>query len=288
MTPERRRNRIRLGAAVVILAVVIGAGVFATSLFGTAATQSQTNTAINSTAASCSPTNDLAAPRHFAFNIAVNYTGKWGATVTGYSGVATPAFVDCYTGTGAGFIYLSDWNQGGMATLHVVAEKTDSGGGNLSISMTFGSSNSTTLTNSTSLPHGSAMIAATMLGEAAIVSSGTVTASVPVESQLYDVTFRQSGACSPLAYVAPWSVTLGNETVAEPSNATLPIPGGPYLAGPQYQGLSTIVFSVPNGIYQYSLAPSGAFAQAAGSVTVNGSDVSIEVNGPVLSCATTH
>ena len=123
MTPKARRDRIRLGAAVVILAVVIGAGIFATSLFGTATTQPQTNTAINTAAASCSPTNDLAAPRHFAFNIAVNYTGKWGATVTGYSGVATPAFVDCYTGSGVGLIYVSDWNQGGQATLHLVAEE---------------------------------------------------------------------------------------------------------------------------------------------------------------------
>src|SRR5271169_2863963 len=180
MTADSPRNYARLGAAVVILVVIIGAGIFATSLFETAAKQSQSAAGTATTNASCTPTNDLAAPRHFAFNVAVNYTGKWGATVTGYSGVATPAFVECYTGNGLGFIYLSDWNQGGQAILQVVAQKTDSGNGNLSVSATFGSSNSTTRTNSTSLPDGSATVTATMLGEAAIVQSGAVTTPVPV------------------------------------------------------------------------------------------------------------
>ena len=286
MTPEAPRNYTRLGAAIVIAAVVIGAGIFASTLFATVTTAPQ-KTATVATTTSCSPTGDLAAPRHFAFNIAVNYTGKWEASAEGYSGT-TPAFIDCYTGSGVGLIYLSDWNQGGRATLQVVAEKTDEGTGNLSIRMTFGASNSMTQTNSTSLPHGSATITATMLGEAAVVSNGTLETSSAAETQLYDVTFHQSGACSPLAYVAPWSVTLGNETVAEPSNTTLPIPGGSYAAGPENQNLSTIAFSVPDGVYQYSLSPSGAFASPVGSVTVNGSDVSIEVNGPVVSCTTTH
>ena len=287
MTPEAPRNYTRLGAAIVIAAVVIGAGVFASTLFATATMTPQKVTTTTLATTSCSPTGDFAAPRHFAFNIAVNYTGQWEATAEGYSGT-TPAFIDCYTGNGVGLIYLSDWNQGGRATLQVVAEKTDDSNGNLSISITFGASNSMTQTNSTSLPHGSATITATILGEAAVVSNGTLTTSSDAEARLYDVTFHQSGACSPLAYVAPWSVTLGNETIAEPSNATLPISGGSYAAGPENQNLSTIAFSVPDGVYQYSLSPSGAFASPVGSVTVNGSDVSVEVNGPVVSCTTIH
>ena len=127
-----------------------------------------------------------------------------------------------------------------------------------------------------------------MLGEAAVASNGTLTTSSGAEARLYDVTFHQSGACSPLAYVAPWSVTLGNETIEEPSNATLPIPGGSYAAGPENQNLSTIAFSVPDGVYQYSVSPAGAFASPVGSIAVNGSDISIEVSGPVVSCTTTH
>jgi hypothetical protein len=285
MTPGAPHNYTRLAAAIVIAAVVIGAGIFASTLFATVTTPQKTATSTLTTA-SCSPTGDFAPPRHFAFNIAVNYTGQWEATAEGYSGT-TPAFIDCYRGSGVGLIYLSDWNQGGRATLQVVAEKTDDGSGNLSISMTFGASNSMTQTNSTTLLHGTATITATMLGEAAVASNGTVTTSSGLEMRLYDVTFHQSGACSPLAYVAPWSVTLGNETVAEPSNATLPIPGGPYAGGPENQNLSTIVFSVPDGVYQYALSPSGAFALPVGSVTVNGSDVSVEVEGPLFSCTAT-
>jgi hypothetical protein len=296
MTPAAPRSYLRLVGLVVIAAAVVGAGIFASTLFGTATKTPQSVTTAPAATASCSPTGDLAAPRHFAFNVAVNYTGPWRATASGYSvtggangasPVATPAFVDCYTGDGVGLIYLSDWNQGGQATLRVAAEKTDSGSGNLSISITFGASNSMTETNSTSLPKGSATVTATMLGEAAVASNFTLTTSPAGGARLYDVTFHQSGACSPLAYVAPWSVTLDNQTIAEPSNATLPIPGGPYAAGPDFQNLSTIAFSVPNGLYQYSLSPSGAFAQPAGTVTVDGSDVSIEVDGPVLSCTTT-
>jgi len=296
MTPAAPRSFLRLGALVVIAAAVIGAGIFASTLFGTATTTPQSAATAPAATTSCSPTGDLAAPRHFAFNVAVNYTGPWRATASAYSltggangspVVETPAFVDCYTGNGVGLIYLSDWNQGGKATLQVVAEKADSGSGNLSISITFGASSFMTEKNSTSLPKGSATVTATMLGEAAVASNFTLTASGPGGTRLYDVTFHQSGACSPLAYVAPWSVTLANQTIAEPSNATLPIPGGPYAGGPQFQNLSTIAFSVPNGLYQYRLSPSGAFAQPTGSVMVNASDVSIEVSGPVLSCATT-
>ena len=290
MTPAPPRNYARLGAMVVIAAVVIGAGIFAsTLLFGTATKTPQTVVTAPATS-SCSPTGDLAAPRHFAFNIAVNYTGRWEATATGYSptGGATttaPAFIDCYTGSGVGLIYLSDWNQGGQATLKVVAEKADSGIGNLSISVTFGASNSMTETNSTSLPGGSATITATMLGEAAVVSNFTSTTSAPGGTRLYQVTFRQSGSCSPPAYLAPWSVTLGNETIAEPSTATLPIQNGTYIAEPRYQNVSTIAFSVPDGVYQYRLAPFGAFSPDSGSVTVDGADVSMTVNGPILVCA---
>lgn len=285
MTPAAPRNYARLGAAIVIAAVVIGAGIFASTLFGTATTP-QTVATAPTTATSCSPTGDLAAPRRFAFNIAVNYTGLWNATAEGYSGT-TPAFIDCYTGSGVGLIYLSDWNQGGRATLRVVAEKTYPGSGNLTISMTFGASNFMTEANSTSLPKGSATITATMLGEKAVLSNFTATTSAAGGTQLYEVTFHQSGACSPLAYVAPWSVTLGNETIAEPSAASLPIQNGTYFAGPQYQNLSTIAFSVPDGVYQYKLAPYGAFGPNSGGVTVDGADVSIPANGPILSCAVT-
>jgi hypothetical protein len=292
MTPAAPRSYARLGAMVVIAAVVIGAGIFASTLFGTATKAPQT-AATAPTTSSCSPTSDLAAPRRFAFNIAVNYTGRWEATATGYSPTAgangaTPAFVDCYTGSGVGLIYLSDWNEGGQATLQLVAEKTDSGGGNLTISVTFGASNSMTEANSTSLPEGSATVTATMLGEAAVVSNFTATTSSAGATRLYDVTFLQEGDCSPPVYVLPWSVTLGNETIAQPSNATLPIKSPPSTYGPANQSLTTIAFSVPDGVYQYTISPPGTFSSDSGSITVNGAGVLVMVYGPAIGCRTTQ
>ena len=142
-------------------------------------------------------TGDLAAPRHFAFNIAVNYTGHWNATAEGYSST-TPAFIDCYTGSGVGLIYLSDWNQGGRATLHVVAEKDGLRQREPEHQHErSAASNSMTETNSTSLPQGSATITATMLGEAAVRLELHPRPPRCRRAQLYDVTFHQSGACSP-------------------------------------------------------------------------------------------
>lgn len=285
MTQAAPRNYARLGAAIIIAAVVIGAGIFASTLFGTVTTPQSAATA-PTTATSCSPAGDMVAPRHFAFNVAVNYTGRWNATAEGYSGT-TPAFIDCYTGSGVGLIYLSDWNQGGRATLQVVAEKADPGNGNLTISVSFGASKFMTETNSTSLPRGSATITATMLGEAAVVSNFTLTTSAAGGTRLYDVTFQQAAYCSPPVYAAPWAVTLGNETVAQPSNATLPMTSGSSILNQNDPSLSTIVFSVPDGTYRYTISPSGEFSSDSGSLTVNGTGVLVMVNGPAIGCKTT-
>ena len=118
--------------------------------------------------------------------------------------------------------------------------------------------------------------------------STTLTTTVYSESGLYNVTFEQIGACSPPVYTVPWSVTLGGKTQAEPPNTPLPIANGSYSAGPEPPGLYTIVFtSVPDGVYQYKIAPSGPFYTTSGTVTVNGTNVSVPVNGPVVSCRIT-
>jgi hypothetical protein len=115
----------------------------------------------------------------------------------------------------------------------------------------------------------------------------TSTYSTPA-NKLYNVIFQQGGACSPPVYTIPWSVTLGNKTEAEPPNTPLPIANGSYSAGPEPPSLYTIVFaSVPNGTYLYKIAPSGPFYITSGTVTVNGTDVSVPVEGPVVSCTTT-
>ncbi len=105
---------------------------------------------------------------------------------------------------------------------------------------------------------------------------------------VYTVTFQQIGACSPAVYTVPWSVTLNGVTEARPPNTPLPIANGSYTAGPEQPYYYTIVFtSIPDGVYQYRIAPSGPFTILSGTVTVNGADVSVPVYGPVVACTTT-
>jgi hypothetical protein len=285
--PPRRYGRFV--AVALVVAIVVGASLYAYSYTGTTPAQTRST---STTTTSCYTANDLANPVHYAFTIAVNYTGQWKATAVGYSGAgennssaANPFFVDCFTGSGVGLIHFSDWNPGGQATLQVAAQKADASSGNLTVTMTYGSSNSLTTTNSTVLPSGSATTTGTMVGSTA-VASGPATPLVSTSTagtQLYDVTFMQAGDCSPSEYVAPWSVTLGSETIAQPANGTLPATGG-FTTD---QALSTIAFSVPDGVYQYSISPTGDFSSNSGVVTVDGTGVLVMVYGPAIGCVTT-
>ena len=117
-------------------------------------------------------------------------------------------------------------------------------------------------------------------------STSTVTA--PAGGRLYEVIFKQSGDCTPTIYAEPWSVTLGPWTVAEPSNATLPIStaGGAY--DPNLVNESTITFSVPDGQYAYSTDMGGwNIGNPTGVVNVDGADVMVLVQGPLVSCTMT-
>jgi hypothetical protein len=96
--------------------------------------------------------------------------------------------------------------------------------------------------------------------------------------QLYEVTFQQN-SCNPSEYVSPWSVKLGNETIVKPSNETVSTSGvvsiSPY---PDNNTISTITFSVPNGVYNYAVIPSDGFTSTtSGTVKVNGSDLFIQI-----------
>ena len=114
------------------------------------------------------------------------------------------------------------------------------------------------------------------------------TSTAPAGGRLYEVIFKQSGDCTPTIYAEPWSVTLGPWTVAEPSNATLPIStsGGAY--DPNLVNESTIIFSVPNGQYSYSVDMGGwNIGNPTGVVNVDGADLMVLVEGPLVSCTMT-
>ena len=122
--------------------------------------------------------------------------------------------------------------------------------------------------------------ATTVTLTATITTTATTTTSA-VGTRFYEITFRQSDSCS--AFFAPWSVTLGKETLAEPSNATLPT-ANDTIRFEQNQSVSTITFSVTNGVYEYKIQPSDFFFPPSGNVTVDDADVSLAVNAVADVC----
>jgi hypothetical protein len=108
------------------------------------------------------------------------------------------------------------------------------------------------------------------------ITSTEVSASIP----LHMVTFNESGECG--AYADTWAVTLGNITIAQPSNATLPISTEEGVAGGAYKMISKIIFTVPDGVYQYDVTSGWSLFPSGGTVDVNGSDVVVQLEGPAV------
>jgi hypothetical protein len=104
---------------------------------------------------------------------------------------------------------------------------------------------------------------------------------------LYYLVFRETpvSTCNP-SYLSEWSVTLNNETKAQPSNATLPIPDNQWNAGTQYANLSEIIFSVAAGTYNYTIHPNSALTPNSGTVEVNDSSLTLSIELPYFPCTT--
>jgi hypothetical protein len=127
------------------------------------------------------------------------------------------------------------------------------------------------------------------LGVARTVTRTVTFTVAPSSIELYKVTFNETGTgCGSygqeftfaMDYVPSWYATLGNITLVQPSNATLPLPSPEAQNRPAFATISKIVFTVPNGSYPYhvSLGQDGTYD---GVVVVNGSDVVIQVIGPL-------
>ena len=105
-------------------------------------------------------------------------------------------------------------------------------------------------------------------------------ASEQTTSQLYQLEFVQESNCYYGSWHYPWAVALDNTTiVVQPSNATLPL-AYDEATGVPYSDInySTIVFSVPNGTYSYSVLPKDPFnPEESGNVTVDGSGVQVMI-----------
>ncbi len=126
------------------------------------------------------------------------------------------------------------------------------------------------------------------LGITRTVTKEVTSTAVPSSIQLHKVTFNETGTgCGAygaqpryaIDYVPRWYVTLGSITIVQPSNATLPLSSqGVNL--PIFAMISKITFTVPDGSYPYhvSLGYDGTYD---GTAVVNGSDVVMQVIGPL-------
>jgi hypothetical protein len=127
------------------------------------------------------------------------------------------------------------------------------------------------------------------LGVARTVTRTLTSSAAPSSIPLHLVTFNETGTgCGSyeqgvtfaIDYVPSWYVTLGNVTIVQPSNATLPLPQDEGQNLRVFAMISKIAFTVPDGSYPYhvSLGQDGTYD---GTAIVDGSDVVVQVIGPL-------
>jgi len=108
-------------------------------------------------------------------------------------------------------------------------------------------------------------------------------------SHLYQLEFVQESNCPYGSWLVPWGVMNNHLTIAQPPNATLPLSyGATHLTG--NSTYSTILYSLPNGTYNYSILPNDPLGtEQSGNVTVDGSKVVVQVYAFVtpMGCSST-
>jgi hypothetical protein len=114
------------------------------------------------------------------------------------------------------------------------------------------------------------------VGETITVTSTSATNSGT--SRLYQVEFSQESNCPPGSWLVPWAVVLDDQTIVQPSNATLPLSSNGIFHFTGDSNYSTIWFSLPNGTYSYTILPDYSLgSHQSGDVTVDGSNIMVQV-----------
>ena len=144
------------------------------------------------------------------------------------------------------------------------------------------SSSATTLAGTVSVPGGGAT-------STSAISTSTALAATNGTPQLHRVEFLQESNCPYGVWLVPWAVVLDNQTVVQPSNATLPLSyNTSHLT--YDSNYSAIWFSLPDGTYSYTILPKNFYGlEQSGNVTVDGSDVVVQVSAFVtaMGCSST-
>lgn len=103
----------------------------------------------------------------------------------------------------------------------------------------------------------------------------TTTTSFLTPSKLERVIFNESTICDD-QYADRWAVTLGDITIVQPSNATFPFSVATNF-GPAGESISKIIFTVPDGTWNWNVSARTGLGPASGTVDVNGSDVIVQL-----------
>ena len=132
------------------------------------------------------------------------------------------------------------------------------------------------------------LVVAILTGAAVGYFIGTSSKGV-TKSHLFKLEFVQESNCPYGSWLVPWAVTIDHQTIAQPPNATLPLSYGEtrLTSNSTY---STILFSLSNGTYNYSILPNDPLGtEQYGNVTVDGSNVVVQVYAFITSmgCSST-
>jgi len=122
-------------------------------------------------------------------------------------------------------------------------------------------------------------------------TSVSTTTQAEGSSRLYQVEFSQESNCPYGVWVVPWAVVLNNQTIVQPSNATLPLLRSTNGTSDDFDiNYSAIWFSLPNGTYSYTIFPKNFYGQEqSGNVTIDRSDVVVQVSAFItaMGCSST-
>jgi len=126
------------------------------------------------------------------------------------------------------------------------------------------------------------LVVAILAGAAAGYFIGASSRSVTT-SHLYQLEFVKESNCPYGSWLVPWGAMINHQTIAQPPNATLPLSyGATRLTG--NSTYSTILFSLPNGTYNFSILPNDPLGtEQSGNVTVDGSKVVVLVSAFITS-----
>ncbi len=139
------------------------------------------------------------------------------------------------------------------------------------------------------------IVPSTVLQTTTVVQTvtGTLTGADASSETLHELVFTQNIACpagTSLAgdFVYPWSVALnGSTTIVNPPNANISTKYPYDFSVSQNSSLGTIVFSVPDGIYDFALFPYSVAVSGpvqTGTVTIDGSNTAVQVYQMITGC----